>query len=343
MRLPIPAMDSGMKRQSFRPLVSCLALAGVAVACDPPPPEPVPTRETVVKSAAKPTKPGTLGGFTPAAAPAKPKGPFPESKHPALKDPSKATETAPENFAAEFDTTAGKFTMLCHRAWAPHGVDRLYNLVKIGFYNDVAVFRVIKGFMAQFGIHGNPEVSKHWRNANIPADKVERQNRRATVSYAMAGKPTTRATQLFINFGDNSRLDKMGFAPLCEVTKGMENVDRFYNGYGAKAGKDQGNLQLKGNAYLRSKYPRMDYIKTVTLVSTEPEGSSSATPSATPPTSAAPKSSAPKAPASAAPVPPTSRALETSKPAGGLKAAPGTKKKAPSAPPAKSPTKPSGM
>lgn len=209
---------------------------------------------------------------TPPAAVAKAKGPFPASTHEAMKDPSKAAEEAPAEFSVKFDTTAGEFTMACTRDWAPYGADRFYNLVKIGYFDDVAFFRAVKGFVVQFGIHGDPEVNKAWREANITPDEVKESNKKGTLTFAQAGRPKekgktaeSRSTQLFINLKDNDRLDGMGFAPLCTVTDGMDVVMKLHTGYGERAGRDQGPITMKGNEYLRKKYPLLDYIKTARL------------------------------------------------------------------------------
>jgi len=185
-----------------------------------------------------------------------------------LRNPAGLTEQAPATFNANFDTSKGVFVITAHRDWAPNGADRFYNLVKNGFYDDVRFFRVIDGFMAQFGIHGNPAVAAAWRSANIKDDPVKQTNKRGFVVFATAG-PNTRTTQLFINFGDNAALDKQGFAPFGEVTKGMDVVDKIYNGYGEGAprgkGPDQGRLQSEGNAYLVKEFPKLDYVKTATI------------------------------------------------------------------------------
>jgi peptidyl-prolyl cis-trans isomerase A (cyclophilin A) len=187
----------------------------------------------------------------------------------ALKNPAELKETAPATFTANFDTSAGSFVITVHRDWAPHGADRFYNLVKNGFYNDVRFFRAIAGFMVQFGIHGTPEVAAAWRNARLPVDKVVQSNRRGYITYAMGGSPDTRTTQVFINFRDNSNLDKLGFAPFGQVTTGMEVVDKIFTGYGEGApsgsGPEQGRVQAEGNAYLMKSFPKLDYIKTATI------------------------------------------------------------------------------
>lgn len=189
-----------------------------------------------------------------------------ESSHPAMKDPSKATETAPATFTAKFETTKGNIEFGCERDWAPHGVDRFYNLVKIGYFQDVAFFRVISGFMAQFGIHGNPDVSKHWRTANLKVDPVKKSNTLGMLTFAMAGSPTTRSTQLFINYGNNARLDKTGFAPICKISKGMDIATKLYNVYGDKPSRRQSDIQSKGNAYLKEAWPELDYITKTSIL-----------------------------------------------------------------------------
>lgn len=187
-----------------------------------------------------------------------------------LLDPSKATETAPDKYDVKFETTAGEFIINVDRSLAPKGADRFYNLVKLGYYDDVAFFRVIDGFMAQFGIHGSPQVNKVWREARIQDDPVKESNTRGMVSFATAG-PNTRTVQLFINFKDNKNLDGMGFAPIGSVDdQGMEVVDSLYKGYGEGAprgrGPSQGRMQAEGNSYLKADFPELDYIKKASIV-----------------------------------------------------------------------------
>jgi len=191
---------------------------------------------------------------------------FAQSKHPAMTDPSKASDKAPDTFRAKFTTTKGDIVFECTRAWAPNGVDRFYNLVKIGFFDDVAFFRVAKSFVVQWGIHGDPKVSAAWREANLAPDPVVESNMRGMLTYAMAGRPDTRSTQLFINYKDNVSLDKQGFAPICKVVEGMETADAFYGDYAERVTGMQGEIQEKGNAYLKEKWPNLDYIKTATIV-----------------------------------------------------------------------------
>jgi peptidyl-prolyl cis-trans isomerase A (cyclophilin A) len=185
-----------------------------------------------------------------------------------LTNPLAVNETAPATFKVNMDTSKGMVVITVHRDWAPNGADRFYGLVKYGFYDDVRFFRVLDDFMAQFGIHGDPAIDKAWANANIKDDPVKHSNTRGTVTYATRG-PNTRTTQLFINFKDNASLDKQGFAPFGEVTSGMNVVDKLYSGYGegqpSGGGPDQGALHAQGNAYLASKYPKLDYIKTARI------------------------------------------------------------------------------
>lgn len=186
-----------------------------------------------------------------------------------LTQPSKLTEKAPDTFKVRFDTTKGAFTVEVTRAQAPNGADRFYNLVKAGYFKDIAFFRVIPGFMCQFGISGDPKISAAWREANITDDPVKASNTRGAITFATAG-PNTRTTQLFINFGNNSQLDGMGFAPFGKVVEGMDIVDKINGEYGEGApagrGPNQGKVQMDGNAYLKKDFPNLDYIKSATIL-----------------------------------------------------------------------------
>ena len=192
-----------------------------------------------------------------------------EGASPALKDPTKATLTAPAVFKVKLSTTKGDIVIEAHRDWAPLGADRFYNLVKAGFFTDAAFFRTISGFMVQFGIHGAPAVSPAWREARIKDDPTGKQsNTRGMVSFAMAG-PNTRTTQMFINFGNNANLDGMGFSPFGKVVD-MKVADALENVYGEGApggrGPAQGRVQAEGNAYLKASFPKLDYIKSAKIV-----------------------------------------------------------------------------
>src|SRR3989442_6041816 len=177
-------------------------------------------------------------------------------------------EQAPDSFRARFSTTQGDFVIAVHRAWAPHGADRFYNRVRSGFYDGVRFFRVIPGFMAQFGIHGDPGGTTAWRVRTIPDDPVRRNNVRGMVTYATAG-PGTRTTQIFINYRDNIRLDASGFAPFGQVVEGMEVVDALYGGYGEGApngrGPDQFRVNVEGEKYLARQFPKLDKINKATV------------------------------------------------------------------------------
>lgn len=200
---------------------------------------------------------------------AKPEEKKPEAGAAAFADPSKLTEKAPDTFKAQFDTTKGKITIEVTRANSPNGADRFYNLVKSGYFKDIAFFRVVSGFMVQFGIHGDPAVSAKWRAANISDDPVKASNTRGALTFATAG-PNTRTTQLFINFGDNAVLDRQGFSPFGKVIEGMDVVDKINSEYGEGApggrGPHQGRIQAEGNAYLKKDFPNLDYIKSATIV-----------------------------------------------------------------------------
>jgi peptidyl-prolyl cis-trans isomerase A (cyclophilin A) len=186
-----------------------------------------------------------------------------------LSNPASLNEKAPAAYKVKFDTSKGVFVLEVHRDWAPNGADRFFNLVKNGFYNDARFFRVISGFMVQFGINGNPQISKVWRDASIKDDPVKASNKRGTITFATAG-PDTRTTQVFINFGNNAGLDGQGFAPFGQVISGMDVVDSLFADYGEGApqgdGPDQSLVQSQGNAYLKKDFPKLDYIKTATIV-----------------------------------------------------------------------------
>jgi peptidyl-prolyl cis-trans isomerase A (cyclophilin A) len=185
-----------------------------------------------------------------------------------LKNPAALNEQAPATFKADFDTSKGKFVVEVHRDWAPNGADRFYNLVKNGFYDEARFFRVLDGFMAQFGIHADPAIQAVWTSARIKDDPAKQSNRRGYVVFATAG-PNTRTTQLFVNFGDNTGLDRQGFTPFGQVASGMDVVDKLYSGYGEGApsgkGPSQGRLNSEGNAYLMKEFPKLDYVKTATI------------------------------------------------------------------------------
>jgi peptidyl-prolyl cis-trans isomerase A (cyclophilin A) len=180
-----------------------------------------------------------------------------------LTNPSKLTEKAPDTFKVKFDTTKGSFTVEVTRSLAPNGADRFYNLVKAGYFKDIGFFRVVPGFMVQFGIDGDPKISAAWREANIPDDPVKGSNTRGTITFATAG-PNTRTTQHFINYGNNTFLDGQGFAPFGKVIEGMDVVDKINSEY--RENPNQGAIQMQGNEYLKKSFPNLDYIKSATLL-----------------------------------------------------------------------------
>jgi peptidyl-prolyl cis-trans isomerase A (cyclophilin A) len=225
--------------------------------------------------------PAAMHAQTPSNAPAK--KPVTASKpsaakaapfDPALLQPATLRAKAPEVYEVKFVTTAGEFTLQVTRAWAPNGADRFYNLVRHHFYDGTSFFRVLPGFMAQFGLSAYPEVSKAWEQANIKDDRVVQSNHRGFISFAMAG-PNTRTTQVFINYGNNENLDKMGFSAFGMVTDGMEVVDKLYSGYGEGApdghGPSQDLIGNRGRSYLQQNFPKLDSIKTATLVPAAPK------------------------------------------------------------------------
>jgi peptidyl-prolyl cis-trans isomerase A (cyclophilin A) len=172
-------------------------------------------------------------------------------------------EKAPDVFRVSFDTSKGPVVIEVTRADAPNGADRFYNLVKAKYYDGARFFRVIPGFMAQFGISAKPELTKTW-DAPIQDDAVKSSNVRGAVTFAQTSAPNSRTTQLFINYGNNSRLDGQRFAPFGKVVSGMENVDQIYSGYGERP--DQSQIEGEGNSYLEKQFPMLDYIKTARIV-----------------------------------------------------------------------------
>ncbi len=182
--------------------------------------------------------------------------------------PDDATETAPDTYSVELTTTKGTITIDVDRDLAPIGADRFYNLVKLGFYDDVAFFRVVPAFMAQAGLSGTPAVNKAWRNARIRDDAPKTSNSAGTVTFATSGKDS-RTTQFFINLKSNARLDAMGFAPFGKV-RDLSGVEQLHDGYGdsppSGSGPMQGRLHREGNAYLQAEFPELDYIRSAKIV-----------------------------------------------------------------------------
>jgi peptidyl-prolyl cis-trans isomerase A (cyclophilin A) len=177
-------------------------------------------------------------------------------------------ETAPETFKVRFETTKGPIVVEAHRSWSPLGVDRFYTLVNSGYYDGTRFFRVVKGFMAQFGINGDPKLSTAWRERRIADDPPKESNLRGRVTFGNAG-PNTRTTQLFINFKDNQFLDT-NYTPIGEVVEGMDVVDALNGEYGEGApqgnGPDQGRIFMEGETYLARDFAKLDKVTKATIV-----------------------------------------------------------------------------
>jgi cyclophilin family peptidyl-prolyl cis-trans isomerase len=244
-------------------VLACLGVAGVSA--QTPPSDTSRVQVTIQgDSTAAPTV--TVRAVPPPAPPANPLLLEPQSPE--------MTAKAPGEFKVRFETSKGMFVVEAHRDWAPRGVDRFYNLVRTGYYDQVRFFRVIGGFMAQFGIHGNPEVNRAWKEAFIADEPFKKGNTRGRVSFASRWPiPDTRSTQLFINLVDNTRLDKM-FGALGEVVQGMDVVDALYPGYGechaesrpSDIGPEQARIMDEGNDYLADGFPKLDYIVKASIV-----------------------------------------------------------------------------
>lgn len=228
-------------RLSF--LLTIAGLAGTLHAQDAKKPEAKPAPEAPAKPAAD--------------APAKPEAAAPAGD---ISDPASMTAKAPEKFKVQFETTKGPITIQCVRAYSPNGADRFYNLVKAGFFTDIGIFRVVPGFMGQFGIHGDPKIAAKWKESNLQDDPVKGSNVRGAICFAKTGAPNSRSTQLFISYKDNSFLDATGFSPFGKVSEAdMKIWDTINSEYAEKP--DQGRVQSEGNAYLKKEFPNLDYIK----------------------------------------------------------------------------------
>jgi peptidyl-prolyl cis-trans isomerase A (cyclophilin A) len=177
--------------------------------------------------------------------------------------PAKGQAAAPATFTVNFDTTKGPVVVQVHRDWAPIGADHFYQLVKTGYFDGCRFFRVVPGFIVQFGLAADPAVTRRWKQPPLADDPVKQHNVRGTLVYATAG-PNTRTTQLFINLGDNTRsLDGQGFAPFGQVTSGMSAVDSIFSGYGELP--QQPSIESQGNGYLEPKFPKLDYVRKATI------------------------------------------------------------------------------
>lgn len=203
-----------------------------------------------------------------------------------LKDPpirtvdargnTSSDKRAPDQFWVKLETTKGDVIIEVNRAWSPYGADRFYELVSDRFYDGCRFFRVLDGFVAQVGINGDPATNDKWKRKSIPddhfaqGDKALQSNKRGYVSFAKAG-PDTRTTQIFVNCVNNSRLDAMGFTPFGQVIDGMAVIDSLYSGYREEPMGSTDRIEAEGNAYLDAAFPKLDAIKTATLLSTKPK------------------------------------------------------------------------
>ena len=207
-----------------------------------------------------------------------------------LLNPAAWNKQAPPEFKVKLTTTKGDIVIAVHRDWAPIGADRFYNLVRSGYLTNVSFYRVAPGFIVQFGAAPDPKVEAAWEKAKIKDDPVKQGNKKYTITYAKPGVPDSRTTELFINLKDNNFLDGMGFAAFGEVVEGTDVVDQIYSGYGEMAeqggqGPSQALVQKEGKTYLDKNFPKLDSIKSATIISGEPAAAEGA--------KAAPKSAAP--------------------------------------------------
>jgi peptidyl-prolyl cis-trans isomerase A (cyclophilin A) len=237
------------------------AIAGFAVvvliaACEKAAPPPA-------EKAADTATPAPAAAASAAAPEAMPSPPTPGILHP---DATKLAAVGPDSFTVHVVTSRGKFDLIVRRDWSPKGSDRLYYLVSNYYFDGIRFFRVLNGFMAQFGMSGDTAVNRVWKDLAFSDDPVKHSNTRGTLTFANRGGPGTRANQLFINYGNNTQLDGMLFSPLGEVTSGMGVVDSLYNAYGeGPSAPDQGRINSEGNAYLNKDFPKLDYIKTARI------------------------------------------------------------------------------
>jgi peptidyl-prolyl cis-trans isomerase A (cyclophilin A) len=248
-----------------RPVFLLAVVLALAACATQPHAAPPPTTVSLPPALPDPAAPMRVAMSAPPAAPTPPRPPVvPEASGPGvLLDPSLATARAPDVYRVRFRTTQGDFVVVVHRSWAPHGADRFYNLVDAGFYNGTRFFRAIAGFMVQWGISGDPAVSAAWHEARVVDDPHVHSNTRATISFAKTGAPDSATTQVFVSYGDNSRLDAMRFTPFGEIVEGMGALDALYPGYGegepGGKGPSQGRMEKEGDAYLDG-FPLLDRV-----------------------------------------------------------------------------------
>jgi peptidyl-prolyl cis-trans isomerase A (cyclophilin A) len=234
-----------MKRSAFVALIALVAFIAACEKAPPPPAEKAPAPPVAAAPAAEVVTPPTAAILHP--------------------DPAKLKTAGPDSFVVHAVTSRGEFDVKVRRAWSPKGADRFYYLVSNNYFDGVRFFRVIAGFMAQFGAHGDTAVVHQWDKLTIDDEAVKHSNKRGTLTFAKTSAPNSRSTEFFINFADNGQLDAGGFAPIGEVTNGMNVVDSLYSGYGEGAdmggrGPLQGTMAAQGNAYLKRDFPKLDYF-----------------------------------------------------------------------------------
>jgi len=217
----------------------------------------LPARSQTSSTQTPPAKPKSTTSTKPAASP----------YDRALLKPAVLNDTAPDTYQVKFETTRGDFTVTVHRNWSPTGGDRFYNLVKHHYYDGARFFRVLPNFVVQFGMSAYPPVTAAWDKATIKDDPVAEKNKRGTLTFAKTSMPNSRTTQIFINLKDNPSLDSQGFAPFGVIDgNGMNVVEMMYDQYGDSAGMDQDAIAKGGEEYLVKKWPKLDTIKSATLV-----------------------------------------------------------------------------
>lgn len=221
------------------------------------------------------TAPAKPAVAKPKPAPAPPAlGPTPAQTLKLMK-PAMLKATAPPEFKVKFTTTKDKsFVVDVHRDWAPLGADRFYNLVVNGFFTGVRFYRVSPGFVVQFGVSPDPKITQTWVASKIQDDPVKEKNTKGRLTFAMGG-PNSRTTQLFVNLKDNSQLDPMGFAPIGEVSEGMDVVESLFGGYGeiqeqGGKGPEQMKVMMEGEKYMKANFNDLDQIASATVTWPEP-------------------------------------------------------------------------
>jgi peptidyl-prolyl cis-trans isomerase A (cyclophilin A) len=223
--------------------------------------QPSKDAEAEKKASPPPAETASAPPPPPPAAPEPAKAPEPAAKAPE-KAEKKAPTEAPDNFRVKFTTSKGPFVVEVHKSWAPKGVQRFYELVQSHYFDENRFFRIVPNFIVQFGMSGDPALTRKW-DKNISDDPVLQTNRTGSLTFATAG-PNTRTTQLFINLRSNQMLDAQGFAPFGTVVEGMSVVESFNKEYGERP--DQDSIRQRGNAYLKTEFPNLDYIKKAEVI-----------------------------------------------------------------------------